>query len=84
MLEPTRDGVVVVGADDGGGVRGQLRRSAGDRVRFVGHAEHVDVVDLVAEHHHAAVREVLYMLDTDTTQLGHSRKILLTTLLTRG
>ena len=59
MCEPTRDGIVVVGADDGGGVPGELGNGAGDRVRFVGRAEHADVVDLIPEYDCAAVQEVL-------------------------
>ena len=63
MFEPTRDGVVVVGADDGGGVLGELGSGAGYRVCFIGNAEHADVVDLVAEHHQATVREARRSLE---------------------
>lgn len=50
MREPPRDGIFVVGADDGGGAVGQLGSGAGDRVRFVRHEEHAEVVEFVAEH----------------------------------
>ena len=50
---------VVVGADDGGGVLGELGSAAGDRVRFVGRAEHADVVDLIPEHHQTRILGIL-------------------------
>ena len=67
MCEPPRDGIVVVGADDGGGVPGELGNGAGYRVRFVGHTEHADVVDFVAEHDQSTVLETLQPLDAGYT-----------------
>ena len=40
---------------------------SGYGVRFVGHAEHADIVDLVAEHHYTGFRQVLH-----AEHMGHT------------
>ena len=58
-VQPSRHRIVIVGADHGGGMLREVGHSAGHRVRFVGHAEHAAIIDLVAEHHQARYRQVL-------------------------